>query len=276
MATSAVIGVPTWVLVFFALVCASAVSAVGTPYFGKSLGSFKTYNHGVKGDLFAVDSRTILIKGFSYDGQGPDAFFWAGNTAKTSADGFIVPDEKGTINVLKSYNNQDLVLTLPDGKTLDDIKWLAVWCRSFAANFGDLFIPVGFEAPAPQRLDRIVGTAHNTSTGPIIVVDSQTFMVPKFYVDGQAPDAHFWAGKGSKPTADGILVPDENGSEAPLGRYDGQTVVIELPGDLTVFDIDWFSVWCRQFEVDFGHIKIPKNLNVPPSLKVLGSSPQGL
>ena len=43
------------------------------------LGDFKTYSHDVTGEVFAVDDETILIKGFNYDGQGPDAFFWVGH-----------------------------------------------------------------------------------------------------------------------------------------------------------------------------------------------------
>lgn len=81
-------------------------------------------------------------------------------------------------------------------------------------------------------------------------------------------------GRGDKPTPQGIRVPDENGKELPLRRYRRKTVVLTLPGDLTVFDIDYFGIWCEAFAVDFGHIRIPKNLNVPPSLKMLGISPQ--
>ena len=51
-------------------------------------------------------------------------------------------------------------------------------------------------------------------------------------------------------------------------------MVIVLPGDLTVFDVEWLSVWCVAFFVDFGHVSIPKNLNVPPSLRMLGVEPQ--
>lgn len=47
-----------------------------------------------------------------------------------------------------------------------------------------------------------------------------------------------------------------------------------MPGELTVFDIGHFGVWCEAFTVDFGHVKIPEKINVPPSLKMLGISPQ--
>ena len=87
-------------------------------------------------------------------------------------------------------------------------------------------------------------------------------------------DAKFWVGRGIKPTPNGIRIPDENGREAPLSRYDKKTVVLTLPGDLTVFDIGHFGVWCEAFTVDFGHVTIPETINVPPSLKMLGISPQ--
>ena len=32
-----------------------------------------------------------------------------------------------------------------------------------------------------------------------MVVDAQTFLIPNFTYDGQAPDAHFWVGEGKRP-----------------------------------------------------------------------------
>ena len=37
----------------------------------------------------------------------------------------------------------------------------------------------------------------------------------------------------------GNFVADENGSTEPLRSYKDKTLVIVLPGDLTVFDIEW-------------------------------------
>lgn len=87
-------------------------------------------------------------------------------------------------------------------------------------------------------------------------------------------DAKFWVGRGDKPTPNGIRIPDENGRITPLQRYERKTIVLTLPGDLTIFDIGHFGVWCEAFTVDFGHVKIPSSINVPPSLKMLGVSPQ--
>lgn len=43
-------------------------------------------------------------------------------------------------------------------------------------------------------------------------------------------DAKFWVGRGDKPSPQGIRIPDENGKEAPLRKYDKKTIVLTLPG----------------------------------------------
>ena len=61
-------------------------------------------------------------------------------------------------------------------------------------------------------------------------------------------------------------VPNEIGSLEPLRGYQGEDIEIQLPGSLTVYDIDWLSVWCVEFRHNFGHVFIPKDLDVPPAL----------
>jgi hypothetical protein len=55
-------------------------------------------------------------------------------------------------------------------------------------------------------------------------------------------------------------------SQNVLRGYQGEDIEIQLPGDLTVHDIDWLSLWCVSFKQNFGHVMIPKNLDVPPAL----------
>jgi hypothetical protein len=52
----------------------------------------------------------------------------------------------------------------------------------------------------------------------------------------------------------------------PLRGYQGEDIEIQLPGNLTVYDIDWLAVWCVQFRHNFGHVLIPKDLDVPPAM----------
>lgn len=80
-------------------------------------------------------------------------------------------------------------------------------------------------------------------------------------------------GKG-KPGPEGQQVADETGGDTPLIKSDRKTMVLSLPGDLTIFDVDYFGVWCRLYYVDFANVKVPQSLNVPPSLRMLGVTPQ--
>lgn len=84
---------------------------------------------------------------------------------------------------------------------------------------------------------------------------------------------HFWVGRGS-PGPDGIRIADETGGDAGLAKADKKTLVLNLPGDLTIFDIDYFGVYSRSYNIDYGHVRIQPGLNVPPSLRMLGISPQ--
>lgn len=56
------------------------------------------------------------------------------------------------------------------------------------------------------------------------------------------------------------------GSLEPLRGYQGEDIEIQLPTNLTVYDIDWLAVWCVEYRHNFGHVYMPKDLDVPPAL----------
>ncbi|XP_066140457.1 protein Skeletor, isoforms B/C isoform X1 [Euwallacea fornicatus] len=257
----------------FAALATCFIDLINAEYIGKFLGKLSELHHGVSGEVYAVDGRTIHIKDFTYDGQGPAAYFYASTYKTADSRGFRLRDENNNGDVIRRYRKEGVTLTLPEGKNLNNIKIFYVWCEEFDVNFGDIKIPRNFDFPRPQKIDALKGV-HSISSDNIVIVDAQTLLIPNLHYDGEAPDAKFWVGRGPKPSPQGIRVPDENGKEVPLRRYDAKTVVLTLPGDLTVFDIGHFGIWCEQFTVDFGHIQIPQVLNIPPSLKMLGISPQ--
>jgi len=122
---------------------------------GVKAGEFTNYAHGIGGSVYALDEKTLLIKGFTYDGSGPDAFFWAGTQGSPSSVGTILPypfdgkffeyeDQSAPILTGQYSGDTDIKLTLPDTLKATDIKWLSVWCRAFGVNFGDMSFPVDF------------------------------------------------------------------------------------------------------------------------------------
>jgi len=133
-----------------------------------------TKAHGVAGTLYAKDAKHLVIKGFTYDGAGPDAFFWVGTDGSPGRHGAVVlpypftgkfyeyedPDtpklEPGT-----SYDGSvDIELTLPeDGPVVTDLAWFSVWCRRFSANFGDLYFPAEFKLESDGSAEPTTTTA---------------------------------------------------------------------------------------------------------------------
>ncbi|XP_012542491.1 protein Skeletor, isoforms B/C [Monomorium pharaonis] len=258
-------------LLLFALATLHLVYARNGPnYYGKYIGSLQEYAHGIKGKVYAVDDATIFIKGFCYDGTGPDAYFWVGNTSQPNPDGYIVPypetDKGSDPRVLEAYNYTDIILRLPGGKRIRDIRWLSVWCRRFTVDFGDVFIPPDLKVPKLQVLPEFSRLAHGLRSGNISILDSKTIYIPNLHYDGGGPDAYFWVGNGTEPSRFGIKVPNEMGRIVPLRAYQGEDIEIVLPGNLTVYDISWLSVWCVEYRHNFGHVLIPKDLDVPPAL----------
>lgn len=120
--------------------------------------------------------------------------------------------------------------------------------------------------PKPRVLPEFKRLAHGLRSSNISVLDAKTFYIPNLHYDGAGPDAYFWVGNGSEPNIMGTKVPNEMGSLEPLRGYQGEDIEIQLPGNMTVYDIDWLAVWCVEYKHNFGHVFIPKDLDVPPAL----------
>lgn len=52
----------------------------------------------------------------------------------------------------------------------------------------------------------------------------------------------------------------------PIRGYKNEDIIIQLPGEMTVFNIDWLSIYDVKTKTNFGSVIIPDGLNVPPSL----------
>ncbi|KAL7307218.1 hypothetical protein TKK_0000941 [Trichogramma kaykai] len=135
-----------------------------------------------------------------------------------------------------------------------------------AVNFGQVNIPANLKIPSVRVLPEFSRLAHNLRSDNITILDSKTFYIPNLHYDGAGPDAYFWVGNGPEPNVYGTKVPNEMNSSLPLRGYEGVDIEIVLPGNLTVYDIDWLAVWCVQYRHNFGHVLIPKDLDVPPAL----------
>ena len=199
-----------------------------------------------------------------YDGMGTDTYFFVGSSKEPSERGTLVPDETGKTNLLRQYMGEDILISVPDDKTIPEFKWLAVWDVQEQKSYGDVQIPAQFDPPKQQLLGELLQTYHGVKSSDIKVIDAKTFRIPNFNFDGAA-DAIFWAGIGQVPSSHGLQVPTETGYDK-LNRYTGQILTLRLPGETTVLDIDWLCVWDPTYSQSYGYVLVPANLNIPPSL----------
>jgi hypothetical protein len=98
-------------------------------------GTFSTLAHNVSGTATVIDNCTIEVSMFNFDGAAPNVKFYAGvddNFSDSEAFGI------GERIDGRSYDNETIVLTLPEGKFVDDFNSLSVWCVEFQADFGNL------------------------------------------------------------------------------------------------------------------------------------------
>lgn len=255
----------TLVTVLLLLLLAVQRASSAEHHEGLYIGKINTYAHQVSGHVYAIDEYTILIKNFFYDGLGQDAFFWAGSSVRPSNVGFIVPDEEGKTNKLQPYTDKDIYLHLPGRRKITSIRWLAIWNLREHANYGDIFFPEGFEPPAPRRISELSRRGAGVRSGTVVIVDSKTVQIPDFYFNGNVSDTYFWVGLGPQPNSAGQKIPDEKGYLEALGRYEEKTIELTLPGKMSVFDIDWLSVWNVERGENYGSVIVPHGQDIPPS-----------
>ena len=109
--------------------------------------------------------------------------------------------------------------------------------------------------------------------GELWALDENTLEFRKFIYDGQGPDAFFILGDQTaspEPNLiDAIPLPYFNEDSVPLQKryyvddpqipilseFRGQDIQLRLPPGVRVADLQWLSLYCRNFNIDFGNVK---------------------
>jgi cytochrome c len=95
--------------------------------------TLSTLFHGVEGVATLVDDCTIKVENFHFDGNGIDVQMYAAENGNYGA-GFSVSDQ--LYNFPVGYEDVTLMLKVPEGKTLDDVGGISVWCVTVGVSFG--------------------------------------------------------------------------------------------------------------------------------------------
>jgi mono/diheme cytochrome c family protein len=94
-----------------------------------------TFAHQVSGTAVIVDDCTIRVDDFVFDGGGIDVRFYSGLEGNY-VDGFSMSEED--LRRPEGYDGSETVYAqLPEGRSLDELDGISVWCVPVAASFGD-------------------------------------------------------------------------------------------------------------------------------------------
>jgi hypothetical protein len=94
--------------------------------------ALSTLAHMVSGQATIINSCTIEITNFNYDGGGLSRVYVYGGLGGNYKDGFVIgPNLKGTV-----FKNQTLRVTLKAGD-IDKLDGISIWCSDANADFGN-------------------------------------------------------------------------------------------------------------------------------------------
>ncbi|KAL3069415.1 hypothetical protein niasHS_018140 [Heterodera schachtii] len=132
-------------------------------------------------------------------------------------------------------------------------------------------VPIGKTAPVPfccirnadQANRGIIGEHYSAGTGEILVEDHKTLTIRNITLEAnRAPDAWVFAGRGEVRQSSGkkafVVGRDTPSRHCSLrDDYRGDTDLrVQLAHGQTIYGIDYLSLFCYQYDVDFGHIDV--------------------
>uniref|UniRef100_A0A1I7Y720 Protein Skeletor n=1 Tax=Steinernema glaseri TaxID=37863 RepID=A0A1I7Y720_9BILA len=246
------------------------------PEYGVFVGSLSNLADGdVEGKVYVINETALQIVNFTYNGKAPDLYFWLDKSETPTKEGLKIPTFESGITPLPKYENVErVVLLLPGLHKVYSYKSLSLFCYTYDHNFGSVLFPEGLIVPKPQILgSELRGNRYSVGSGPIMIHDRRTIKVYAFTFDGdKAPDGYFFVGRGPNVAHDaGVKVPIRGRDTTELitamnERYKGgQDLYIDLPEDYDTNHIDWLSIYCYKFRVDFGHVPITNvSQKIPP------------
>ena len=149
----------------------------------QKIGELSNKMHNIGGTVYVLNNNQIFIKGFTYDGTGPDAFFFVGESGTPNRLGTIVsyPDngkcyeynDPSVPLLTQAYYGNDITLTLPCALDVTKVKWLSVWCRAFSMDFGSLIFPNNLE------FDQVIESSNESEEDAFVEPENDVEVVAK-------------------------------------------------------------------------------------------------
>ncbi|XP_055343898.1 uncharacterized protein LOC129591995 [Paramacrobiotus metropolitanus] len=272
----------------FGVYCQKCSQAYGMVTFNKfpkpfvrsmvSLGKLANTVHHVSGEVFAIDERTLLLKGFNYDGLSEDGQFVLYHDGKNiNGTSEIIDDEDGTDNPLVTYRDMDVILRIKAGKKISHFRGFAVYCGKYNLNFGNVDFPLKMRIPRgakksserPIFLGPLVNNSHNVG-GNVFKIDDKTILITRFTYDGMSPDGQFVLTQKPGVVAEPVeIIGDERTNKGPLRKYNNRDIFVNLNHGTSLDDFKGLSIYCAKYKLDFGHVFFPTQSMKKPTYPLM-------
>ncbi|CAL4190448.1 unnamed protein product, partial [Meganyctiphanes norvegica] len=257
--------------------------------FGEFIPTFYSFDYGISGTFYTVkdDPQKIYIKDFSYNGKAPRIYLYIGLTHNSGVNNFYIPSDYrhydpcnttegfiigGVKSSVEKWENQDMLLVLPRNYTIYNIRWIMVWCHAFGLDMGHVWNKQHFkEESIRYKRENSAVDAADTKNSEISDGESDDdglSAISMFFIfpGGESSNIESPPAAGQRDHhidqvgAKGYKIPDETGSKEVLRAYENENITLSLPGNKTIYDMKWLSVFCDSFLEDFGHVRLDGNM----------------
>ncbi|CAB3399362.1 unnamed protein product [Caenorhabditis bovis] len=248
--------------------------------FGVFLGELSNGEFDIGGQVFLVNGTTLQIFNFTFNNAEKDAYFWLDVKDTPTREGVKAHTYEYGITPIGAFpeSSDRVVVHIPEKHRIDDFKSFSVYSFKQERNYGSVVFPENMKIPKSVKLSsEFSGKRYKLRSGPLYVIDRRTIKVYGFTFEGnKAPKTYFYAGRGATVSyASGVKVgirgkDGEDVSEITENYRGGKDIILELPENYDIFHIDWISVYCTKFRVNFGNVLVPSDdslSTLPPYVK---------
>merc|ERR1712037_1086607 len=212
------------------------------------LGNFMTISNEVSGAVFALGENLLLFQEFNYDGKGLAPIFLAGTTGTPGGEGevelpFPLETEKRDFK---------FHLKLPEGFTVAQLEWIAVWSEGAKKVLGSIQINRSPPTSDPNGPLGNFTTAFNEVSGTVTKHSERALLIDDFNYDGKNGLAVFLGGTTGFPSGDGEVA----FSDPKLDTEYSGNLVLNVPAGFTVDQLKWIAVWSPGAEQVLGSLQI--------------------
>uniref|UniRef100_A0A1I7TJP9 DM13 domain-containing protein n=1 Tax=Caenorhabditis tropicalis TaxID=1561998 RepID=A0A1I7TJP9_9PELO len=253
--------------------------------YGVYVGDLSSPESDVSGQVFIVNATTLQIFNFTFNPDQQDLYFWLDIKDTPTKEGIKAHTYEYGITPLGPFpeDNDRVVVHVPEKHRLDEFKSFSIYSFKTDKNFGSLVLPEDMKIPKSVALSsEFTGKRYKLRSGPLYVLDRRTIKVYGFTFEGnKAPKTYFYAGRGASVSySSGVKVAirgkdDKEISEISENYRGGKDIILELPENYDIFHIDWISVYCYKYRVNFGSVLVPTDdtlANLPPYVPSINRS----